>query len=181
MPSVSQACFAALLAVWSVREISPDLLQCAPLVFSGYEAISKVSAAEPGPVSVEVPPPPAPEPPIPRRRRKAKRQDPPAPQTVAREDVRPATDLWEVAGAHVVSFLCFAAGVFLTALLSYIRRARQGREQQRFYRDMGSQTIGFVGHPSSSSSSSVLSTPPASVSGSPVRARKGVYGGFHSA
>ena len=181
MPSVTQACFAALLAVWSVREISPDLLQCAPLVFSGYEAFSRGSTAESEPTSAEAPPPPAPEPPKPRRRRKAKRQDPPSLQTLVREDVRQSTDLWEVAGAHVVSFSCFTAGVFCTVLLSYIRRARRERVQQRSYRDMGSQTIGSATHTPISSSSSTLSSPPASVSGSPARARKGVYGGFHSA
>ena len=100
---------------------------------------------------------------------------------LVREDVRQPTDLWEVAGAHVVSFSCFTAGVFCTVLLSYIRRARRERVQQRSYRDMGSQTIGSATHTPISSSSSTLSSPPASVSGSPARARKGVYGGFHSA
>ena len=172
MPSVTQACFAALFAAWSVREISPDLLRCAPLVFSGYEALSQ---------SEEAPPPPAPEPPKPRRRRrrKAKRQD--SPEIVAREYVLPVTDLWDHVGAHTVSCSCFAAGVFASVLLSYIRRACRGREQQSSYRDAGTQTFGFLVHTPASSSASTLSTPPASVSGSPVRARKGVYGGFHSA
>ena len=181
MPSVTQACFEALLAVWSVREISPDLIQCAPLVYSGYEAIAKGSAAASEPTLDEAAPPSPPEPPKPRRRRKSKRKDTPALQTVAREDVPPATDLWESASAHAVSGSCFCAGVCLTALLSYFRRARRGREQRKCYRDIGTQTIGIVGHSSVSSSSSTLSTPPASISGSPVRARKGVYGGFHSA
>ena len=181
MPSVTQACFAALLAVRSVREISPDLLQCAPLVYSGYEAIAKGSTAAAEPIPDAAPRPSPPEPPKPRRRRRPKREDTCAPQTVAREDVPQATDLWESASAYAVSGSCFSAGVCLTALLSYFRRARRGREQRKCYRDIGTQTIGIVGHPSVSSSSSTLSTRPASIAGSPVRARKGVYGGFHSA
>ena len=78
-------------------------------------------------------------------------------------------------------FLCWCLLYVRQTPAQNLRRARQGREQRKCYRDIGTQTIGIVGHSSVSSSSSTLSTPPASISGSPVRARKGVYGGFHSA
>ena len=47
MPSFTQACFVALAASWSFRELSPDLVQCIPLAWAGYESFSEACSHQP--------------------------------------------------------------------------------------------------------------------------------------
>ena len=203
MPSFTQACFVALAASWSFRELSPDLVQCIPLAWAGYESFSEACSHQPSapePADSAAPPPPSPRPPSSSRSRKrASQRSSRSPAPAAKEPAAPPSAQQESAPVfeNVLPFVHayaphaggFGVGSLCTLLLLHCCRCvcSRGRvtHRQKEYRDMSVQTAMWeLGSASTLSTASNFSSPANSGVGSPARisrSRKGVFGGFNAA